>query len=196
MAWIERSRRLVREKHRRFHREHAGQHHAGALAAGKLLHRPIRQIERARAGHCGLNNGGIARAKARGIIRAMRKPPERDDIAHRQRPMHLMSLREIGEALRTRAPGEGGQRHALESQIARRRHETGEGAQQRRLARAVRSDQHHQTTSGKRERDIAHDRLAGETDGKPARFEDRATFSGASHAADPPARLRRSRTMR
>ena len=88
VARIERGCRLIRQNHRRFHRQHARQRDAAALAAGQFGDAAFAEFHDIGRLHRAQHRLRILRRQPRRIGRAMRIAAERHDIPRRQRPMH------------------------------------------------------------------------------------------------------------
>ena len=114
VARIERGRRLVRQDHRRFHGEYARQRDAAALAAGQFSDAALAEFHDIGRPHRPQHRLGILRRQSRRIGRAMRIAAQRHDIPRRQRPVHDVALRQIGETPRAFAQGKRRQRIAAD----------------------------------------------------------------------------------
>ena len=111
---------------------------ARPLAAGERRDRPLGVLGdtgcRQRAGDGSAIRGGEIGAGA------TRQPAEGNDVGDRHRPVEDVALRQVGDA-----PGALGERQAremrrIDGEVAACRNEAGDGAEQRRLARAIRPD--------------------------------------------------------
>ena len=162
VARIERGGRLVRQHHRRFHRQHPRQRDAAALAAGQFGDAAFGEFHDVGRLHRPQHGLGILRRQPRRIGRAMRIAAERDDIPRRQRPVHDVALRQIGEALGALAQRQRRQRVAADLDVAVGRHQPRQRAQQRGLAGAVRPDQRDQMARRQRQRDVVQHGAAGQ----------------------------------
>ena len=191
VARIERGGRLVGQDHRRFHRQHAGQRDAAALAAGQFGDAALAEFHHIDRLHRPQHRLGILRRQPRRIGRAMRIAAERHDIARRQRPVHDVALRQIGKALRALAQRQRRQRVAADMDLAFGRQQSRQRPQQRGLAGAVRPDQRDQMARRQRQRDIVQHDAAGQRHAEALRGEKRRF----AHATPPPS-ARRSRMIR
>ena len=72
---------LIGQDHRRFHRKHAGQRHATALAARQFRDGTIAESDDIGRLHRPLHGRGVPRQKPCRIDRAVRLTTERNDIA-------------------------------------------------------------------------------------------------------------------
>ena len=105
MARIERRHRLVGEQDRRLRGQRPREQDAGALAAGQLGRRPVREAAQPGGGHGGRNRFLASRRQTRAAL-AMRHAPERDDAPHRDRPGDAAVLRQVGDRSRPLGRGE------------------------------------------------------------------------------------------
>ena len=187
---IERGRRLVRQDHRRFHGEYARQRHAAALAAGQFSDAALAEFHDVGRPHRPQHRLGIFRRQTRRIGRAMRIATERHDILRRQRPVHDMALRQIGETPRAFAQGKRRQRVAADINGA------GEGTSPAKARNSVVLPAPFGPTSATRCPDGSASEHRSAQRGRPRpRYALRAEKGRCGHATPPPS-ARRSRMIR
>jgi len=124
---------------------------------------------------------------AREVVRGLaaeraeeRRAAERHHLAHAERKGHGRVLRHHGDALRDLAPRQPGQRTAGERDLARvRAKRPRERAEQRGLARAVRSGDDHEPPGLERQVHSAQHRHAPERVRDPARGDERGAHDGS-----------------
>ena len=100
----------------------------------------------------------------------MRQAPERDDIGDRHRPVEDVALGQVGDPPRALGERHLPERGPVDQNLAARRDEAGDGLEQRRLAGAVRPDDHNDLAA-------PDDEVGAEEDVPPAE----AHVDGAGH---------------
>src|SRR5689334_14741909 len=119
----------------------------------------------------------------------MRMAAERDDGGDRHRPVEDVPLRQIGDAARALARRERAERTAVDRDPAFRRLQAGQRANERRLAGAVRADQHAELAGPQVEGHAIHDEPVAKPDDHVGSVQPRR-----AHVAAPSSR-RRSRKI-
>ena len=116
--------------------------------------------------------GDVHRASDRGAIGGgeigagtARQSAERDDLRNRHRPVKDMALRQIRDPPSSLGQRQTGEMGRIDGEVAARRNEAGEGAEQRRLAGPVRPDHRHELTAPQGQIDAGEHRPAAEVDG-------------------------------